>query len=258
MYLFYALNKAVAEVEQNLHGGVGLVHITKGNLERIQIPLPPLEVQREIVAEIEGYQRVIDGARAVIDNYRPQIAVDPEWPMVKLGDVCELISGQHIDKSNYNIDGIGIGYLTGPTDFGATYANVSKWTVHPKVLAKKDDILITVKGSGLGKVNVLNMDEAAISRQLMAIRVHDAVPEFIYGSLVQMYEHIQNLGEGAAIPGITRDDVLSLPIPLPTLEVQRTIVAELQAEQALVDANRELVQRLERKIQGAIGRVWGG
>ena len=51
----------------------------------IKIPLPPLEVQREIVAEIEGYQRVIDGARAVIDNYRPQIVVDPEWPMVELG-----------------------------------------------------------------------------------------------------------------------------------------------------------------------------
>jgi len=39
MYLLHALNKAVIEVEENLHGGVGLVHITKGNLEKIQIPL---------------------------------------------------------------------------------------------------------------------------------------------------------------------------------------------------------------------------
>ena len=49
----------------------------------IQIPLPPLEVQREVVSEIEGYQRVIDGARAVVENYRPHIAIDPEWPMVE-------------------------------------------------------------------------------------------------------------------------------------------------------------------------------
>ena len=40
-------------------------------LKEMEIPLPPLEVQKEIVAEIEGYQRVIDGARAVLDNYRP-------------------------------------------------------------------------------------------------------------------------------------------------------------------------------------------
>ena len=222
----------------------------------IQIPLPPLEVQREMVSKIEGYQRVIDGAWAVIENYRPQIVVDPEWAMVELGDICKLISGQHIDKSNYNMDGSGIGYLTGPADFGGTYASVSKWTTKPKVLAKKGDILITVKGSGLGKINFLNIEKVAISRQLMAIRVHDAVPEFIYSNLIRMYDHIQKLGGGAAIPGITLDDVLKLAIPLPTMEVQHTIVAEIEAEQALVDANQELIERFEKKIQDAMGRVW--
>ena len=59
--------------------------------EELEIPLPPLEVQKEIVAEIEGYQKVIDGARAVVENYRPQITVDPEWPFLKLGEVCERI-----------------------------------------------------------------------------------------------------------------------------------------------------------------------
>ena len=58
-------------------------------LKEHQIPLPPLEVQEEIVAEIEGYQKVIDGARAVIDNYRPQIVVDPDWPMMALRDVAK-------------------------------------------------------------------------------------------------------------------------------------------------------------------------
>ena len=37
----------------------------------VEVPLPPLEIQKQIVAEIEGYQKVIDGARAVVDNYRP-------------------------------------------------------------------------------------------------------------------------------------------------------------------------------------------
>ena len=242
----------------NLRGGAGIPGINRKDVyKKYKLPLPPLEVQREIVSEIEGYQRVIDGARAVVENYRPHIAADPEWPMVELGDVCRLISGQHIDKSNYNMDGIGIGYLTGPADFGGTYAIVSKWTTQPKVLAEKGDILITVKGSGLGKVNFLNIEKAAISRQLMAIRVHDAVPEFIYSNLIRMYDHIQKLGEGAAIPGITRNDVLNLTIPLPTLEVQHVIVAEIEAEQALVDANRELIERFEKKIQDAVGRVWG-
>jgi type I restriction enzyme M protein len=73
MYLLYALNKAVIEVEENLHGGVGLVHITKGNLEKIGIPLPPLEVQKEIVAEIEGYQKVIAANRELIKRFEKKI-----------------------------------------------------------------------------------------------------------------------------------------------------------------------------------------
>ena len=72
-YLHYVLNQAVLEVEENLHGGVGLVHITKGNLEKIKIPLPPLEVQREIVAEIDGYQKIIDGNKELIELYEENI-----------------------------------------------------------------------------------------------------------------------------------------------------------------------------------------
>ena len=100
-YLVYVLKDRVENFKKVSQGST-IQGVTKRQLSEIQIPLPPLEVQREIVAEIEGYQRVIDGARAVIDNYRPQIVVDPEWPMVELGDICKLISGQHIDKSNYN------------------------------------------------------------------------------------------------------------------------------------------------------------
>ena len=46
-------------------------------------------------------------------------------------------------------------------------------------------------------------------------------------------------------------------IPLPPLSTQQTIIAEIEAEQALVAANRELIERFEKKIQATIARVWG-
>ena len=64
--------------------------INQSDVASLMIPLPPLEAQREIVAEIEGYQKVIDGARAVIENYRPHIPIDPEWPMVRLAESCQI------------------------------------------------------------------------------------------------------------------------------------------------------------------------
>ena len=238
-------------------GTGGLQRVPRDYVENFQIPLPPLEVQKEIVAEIEGYQKVINGARAVLDHYRPHIPIHPDWPMGVLADVCTLISGQHIDQGDYNTDRVGVDYLTGPSDFGFKHPVATRWTSKPKVFAEKGDILMTVKGSGLGSVNLLNTGRAAISRQLMAIRVRDADPEFIYVLLLAKFEHIQSLGGGAAIPGITREHVLGLAIPLPPLATQQAIVAEIEAEQALVAANRELITRFEQKIQATLARVWG-
>ncbi len=64
--------------------GIGFAGVDTLISPELQIPLPPLEVQKEIVAEIEGYQKVINGARAVLDNYRPHIPIHPDWPMVEL------------------------------------------------------------------------------------------------------------------------------------------------------------------------------
>ncbi len=149
------------------------------------------------------------------------------------------------------------GYLTGPADFGPVHPVVSKWTENPKVVAQHGDILVTVKGSGLGKVNQLNIPAAAISRQLMAVRVSSAFPAYIHIVLSGKFDHFQALAEGAAIPGITRDHVLELPIPLPPLATQQAIVAEIEAEQALDAANHELITRFEKKIQATLARIWG-
>lgn len=45
---------------------------------------------------------------------------------------------------------------------------------------------------------------------------------------------------------------------MPDLETQRAIVAEIEAEQALVEANKQLIARFEAKIKTVIDRVWGG
>ena len=64
--------------------------------------------------------------------------------------------------------------------------------------------------------------------------------------------------EGATFASINKRDIENIEAPLPPLETQRAIAAELDAERALVDANRELIRRFKAKIEAAVGRVWGG
>ena len=85
-----ALNAAVMQRVS----GAQLPRISWGQFEKLQVPLPPLDVQREIVEEIEGYQRVMDGARAVIENYRPHVSLDPSWPLVSLDQACQITRGK--------------------------------------------------------------------------------------------------------------------------------------------------------------------
>ena len=126
--------------------------------------------------------------------------------------------------------------MTGPSDFGARHPKATRWTETPKVVAEAGDILITVKGSGVGKTNKLVSERTAISRQLMAVRATGADPDFVHLVLMNAADHFQSSMTGIAIPGIGRKDVLGLEAELPPLGEQRLIVAKVDALMASVAA----------------------
>jgi type I restriction enzyme M protein len=106
-YLYFCVMHSIfrEQATAQMTGTGGLQRIPKGFIERFKIPVPPLEVQKEIVEEIEGYQKVIDGAWAVIKNYRPNISIDQNWPFEKLGNLCLIRTGKK-DVNSGNHDGI--------------------------------------------------------------------------------------------------------------------------------------------------------
>lgn len=82
---------------------------------------------------------------------------------------------------------------------------------------------------------------------------------FLAFSLRQQQEQFRKVLETAAhgTLKLNSDDLRQIQIPLPSLDIQQAIVAEIEAEQALVAANRELITRFEKKIQATLARVWG-
>ena len=86
-YSYILLSDKIQKKVEHQNQGVASEDLTSMILRELQIPLPPLSIQEEIVAEIESYQKIIDGARQVVENYKPRIDIDPEWEMVELGEV---------------------------------------------------------------------------------------------------------------------------------------------------------------------------
>jgi len=157
------------------------------------------------------------------------------WEWVRFGKLIELISGQHLKGTDYNEEGTGIPYLTGPADFGTTSPMASRWTTVRKAVAQRGDVLLTVKGAGIGKINVLAYDEAAISRQLMAIRPILVHPGFVSLLAQAALDRFRAEQVGIAIPGIGRDHVLRLPVGLPPIPEQCRIVERVDQLMALCD-----------------------
>lgn len=75
---------------------------------------------------------------------------------------------------------------------------------------------------------------------------------------VNFQQSIENVAFGAAIRNVASVKTLKeLMIPLPSLEIQQALIADIEAEQSLVTTNRKLIERMEEKIRMAIGQVWG-
>ena len=143
------------------------------------------------------------------------------WEKGTFEQGIDLISGQHVEASEVNTDGNGQPYLTGPADFPNGKIIVSKYTDGGKKFSKKGDLLITVKGSGCGKVIECD-DEYAISRQLMAVRPVTFNSKFTYFILLSSVSRYEGAAAGL-IPGISRDDVLKTPLLIPPLPEQQKI-----------------------------------
>ncbi len=270
VYLFHQLSQSrFNEFLREQITGANINNLGSKLLYRFQIPLPPLEVQREIVTEIEGYQRVIDGARAVVDNYRPQIVVDPEWPMVELGEVCLFKRGPFggsLKKEIFVREGYAIYEQNHAIsqDFRSfryfidekKYREMNGFSVHP------NDIIMSCSGT-MGRTAVVPEDAplGIINQALLRVSVTDRIlTPFLklWMDSTNFRQSIENVAFGAAIRNVASVKVLKeLTIPLPSIETQQALITEIEAEQTLVDANRELIERFEGKIQVVIGRVWG-
>ena len=90
----------ITYISQNERGSTQKF-ISLGALRSFPLHVPPLEVQQEIVDELEGYQKIIDGCKQVVENYKPTIDIDPSWEMVELGDISTKITDGTLKHPKY-------------------------------------------------------------------------------------------------------------------------------------------------------------
>ena len=274
-YLAFAITKLVPTMEAWATGGT-FKEISKSKFCELQIPLPPIAIQQEIVTEIEGYQKVINGARAVIDNYRPHIAIEPDWNLLTFVEApFEIIDGDrginYPKKEDFSSDGYCVFLNTknvrsdGFNFDDVEFVSKEKDESLRKGKLCRGDVLLTTRGT-IGNTgyydNSVPFDHIRINSGMLIFRPDE---NKLSGNYLFHFFQSKNFKDqrdaivsGAAQPQLPIRSLIDIKLPLPPLETQKAIVAEIEAEQALVNANRELIERFEKKIQTVLNRIWGG
>lgn len=236
--------------------------------EVYEIPLPPIEIQREIVAELDGYQKIIDAAQTIVKTYKPTIKINPDWAIVKIGDQVKIERGaspRPIDKYMTSESNGENWVMIGDTKNVTKYITETAKKVTTEGASKSRKVepgdFVLSNSMSFGRPYIMKT-AGYIHDGWLVLRMSDTESidqDFLYYLLGT--EYVQSQFEAAATGGVVRnlnsDLVRNTKIPLPPIEIQREIVAELEAEQKLIDANKKLIETFQAKIKSKITEVWG-
>ena len=271
-FLLFALKGRSAEIlRDGIKTGVTVQSFHNGFFKTYEIPLPPLEEQRRIVAEIEGYKKVLDGTRQILAGYAPHITPDPEWERTTIGEVCEnFMNGLNFGKEQM---GHGVKFVNIKDVFsegfikceGLGLVDVSPREIEKRLVRSNDLLFVrsSVKRDGVGYTSMMPEFAEPVVFCGFIIKCTPktgiVVPKFLFYLLrtPDVRRRLVEVSSTAAITNISQDKIQGIPIPLPSLEEQRRIVAELDAEAVQMEAVRALLPRFEAKIQRVLDRIWG-
>jgi len=253
--------------------GGGQPFMTKGDVKKYKIPLPPLEVQKEIVEQIEVKQKAIDAAKAVIEDLERERRYfgqeirkikDVEW--VELGELYEIERGgspRPIQK-----------YLT-KKDNGINWIKISDTKGVSKYILKTEEKIIP---EGAKKSKMVYEGDFILSNSMSFGRpyimkttgcIHDGWlllrakfkqvdQDFLYYILASeyIYEQFEKAATGGVVKNLNIGLVKKTKIPLPSLEIQKQLVVEMEEQEKIIEANKKLIGIMEQKIADVLSEIY--
>ena len=243
------------------------------DLRLIQIPLPPLSVQKEIVAKIAVKQKAIEAAREVIANlqkerayFNPRPAKD--WKIVKLGEVAEInektadpvqLYGKNAEVSYIDISSVNNNF-GGINEIQKIMAENAPSRAR-RIVQVGDTLISTVRPNLRAFTILKDLPENPIASTGFAVlhsKDERLTNEWLYyavSSLGAVNQMEGMMGKGA-YPSINQTDVSNIEIVIPPLAVQQEYVEMFQKEQAIITANKACIAMMNERIKDTLSELY--
>ncbi len=238
-FLFYYLNfKKDSLIVPLMRGGAN-VSLSIDALSTVRVPIPPMEIQREIVNVLEQFDEFNDSLGAEIEARRRQyefyrnkiLSLSNNVPVFKVQNICINISsgGTPNSKKAEYYDGDIPWLRTQEVDFGPIYDTGVKITEEGlKNSSAKwipaHCVIVAMYGATVGKVayNSIPMttNQACCNLEIDASK---ALYKYVFYWISNQYRYIKSLGQGSQT-NINAKIVKELEIQLPSIPEQQRIV----------------------------------
>ena len=244
--------------------------ISKDVVLEEQIPVPSIEIQKQIVDELDGYQEIANSAQKIINNYKPSISVK-EGEMLPLSEIAIFKPSKAEIKGLSDDTQVSFVPMATLNVFDAYFEHYEKRKLKEVVKGytyfKDDDILLAkispcFENGKAGIAKKLNNGIGFGSTEYFVIRANPDIvyPEWIFYH-INTHDFI-HLGKSfmtgtAGQQRVDIDYVKNYCIPVPTLERQKEILDSIREERLLITSTRELVNRFNEKINNKIKKIWG-
>ncbi|MFJ7819312.1 restriction endonuclease subunit S [Bacillus toyonensis] len=185
---------------------------------------------------------------ALVPGAEQLYELPPNWEWVRLGNLITLLSGRDITSSKCNNGGIGIPYIMGASNFRNNDLVIERWIEEPTVVGFKGDILLSVKGT-VGKMLIQSHEKLHLSRQVMGIRTNYTLNNRYLMYFLKTYIGVLKENAKGLIPGISREDILSIKLPLPPLIEQNRIVEKTERFLNKIEEAKRLIEEAKETFE---------
>lgn len=176
------------------------------------------------------------------------------WQKVKLGEVAVVNMGQSPSSAFYNVQGEGLPFYQGVTDFGEKYPTPTMYCSQPAKTAELGTALFSVRAP-VGDVNIAN-EEACIGRGVASISMINGNNDFLYFLLKNQEGYFKAISGGTTYESINKDQIEDVEVVVPTdPKDQKKVASILSAFDEKIEVNNKIAKTLEEMAQ-ALFREW--
>ena len=270
-FIKHYMGPVFRKIEESTAGG-SVKHLSAKAINSIEIPLPPLPVQNEIVRILDNFtnlaaelQAELQARQQQYEYYKWSILENLSCPTKHITDIALVkarVGWQRLTTAEYQSSGdyyliTGTDFKNGQIDFGhCVFVSKERFEMDPNIIVSKGDILITKDGT-LGKVAFVGEEPnkpTTLNSGVFRIHITDenVSPRYLFHYFTSKYftDFVNSVKTGSTIPHLTQQGLVSLNIPIPSITEQQRIVDILDRFDTLTnDLTKGLPAEIEARQQ---------